>query len=239
MAREQAEAERTNVSNSDRYEEKEMRYPDRDMEMENIKRQIREELQGEMRQEQRRKKRRKWLLLLLLLLLFLLGGFFLYRYLGERETDSIQRELNAEVGILPGMSEEEIQDRLNRNVAEGRLNISINPLPEFADGKSEGNINIENIKGNKYSFAVTITCIGASEDPGAQDHVNEVVMKTGLIDPGSYVDYKKLDVDLPKGEYTCVATFDAYRTVTDEKTGAETYEKAGAAGSQILITVKE
>ena len=58
-----------------------MRDPDRDMEMENIKRQIREELQGEIRQEQKRKKRKKWLLLLLLLLLFLLGGFFLYRYL--------------------------------------------------------------------------------------------------------------------------------------------------------------
>ena len=40
----------------------------------------------------------------------------------EEEVSGIQRELDAELGILPGMSDEEIQDRLNRKVAESRLN---------------------------------------------------------------------------------------------------------------------
>ena len=52
----------------------------------------------------------------------------------EEEVSGIQRELDAELGILPGMSDEEIQDRLNRKVAESRLNISMNPTPVFADG---------------------------------------------------------------------------------------------------------
>lgn len=39
----------------------------------------------------------------------------------EEEVSGIQRELDAELGILPGMSDEEIQDRLNRKVAESVL----------------------------------------------------------------------------------------------------------------------
>ena len=38
----------------------------------------------------------------------------------EEEVSGIQRELDAELGILPGMSDEEIQDRLNRKVAGSR-----------------------------------------------------------------------------------------------------------------------
>lgn len=194
-----------------------------------------------VQQEKDTEKKRKsgWLIILLLLLLLsAVGGFLASRYWEDREADRIQKEIDADVGILPGMTEDEIKDRLNRIVAEGRLNISINNAPVFTDGRSPGNIRIENIKGNKYSFAVTVTCIGASEDAGAVEYVNEVVMKTGLIDPGSYVEEKKLDVNLPKGKYTCVATFTAYKTDVDAKTGKEEYAEVGSAGTQILITVE-
>ncbi len=197
-------------------------------------------LRREIQQEQKKKDRKKRLILLLVFLLFLLmGGLTLYHYLESRDADRIQKEIDAAVGILPGMNDEEIQDRLNRSVAEGRLNISINPTPEYENGTAAGDIRIENIQGNKYSFAVTVTCIGASEDAGAGEYVGEVVMQTGLIDPGSYVQDKRLDVDLPKGQYTCVATFVAYDTVTNTETGEEEHEQVGSAGTQILLTVKE
>lgn len=201
---------------------------------------IRQELELELLARQRKKRKKKRILLILLLLLLCFaGGILFYVYRDRGGTDRLGKELAAELGLLPGMSEEEIRDRLNRNVAEGRFNISINTVPEFKNGRSAGNIRIENIQGNRYSMAVTVTCIGASEDEGAAGHVGETVMTTGLIDPGSYVLEKKLDVDLPKGKYTCVATFDAYKTVTDEKTGEEDYELVGSAGTQILITVRE
>ena len=201
---------------------------------------MRREFIQELRQKQKKRKRRKLALLCILLpVLLVAGGRYLGRYLQAQQEEKLQKELDADVGILPGMSEEEIQDRLNRNVAEGRLNISINPTPEYASGTAPGDIRIENIKGNKYSFTVTVTCIGASSDAGAGEHVGEVVLKTGLIDPGSYVREKKLDVALPKGQYTCVATFDAYKNVPDETTGEDDYRQVGSAGTQILITVKE
>lgn len=207
---------------------------------EQLRESIRQELELELLARQRKKrKKKKILLLLLLLLLLFIGGILFSVYRDRGGTDRLGKELAADLGLLPGMSEEEIKDRLNRNVAEGRVNISINTAPEFKNGRSAGNIRIENIQGNKYSMAVTVTCIGASEDEGAAGHVGETVMTTGLIDPGSYVLEKKLDVDLPKGKYTCVATFDAYKTVTDEKTGEEDYEQVGSVGTQILITVRE
>ena len=129
-----------------------------------------------------------------------------------------------------GLSDEEIQDRLNRKVAESRLNISMNPTPVFADGKAEGDVRIENIQGNQYGFTVTITVIGTDDSPGAGDYVDQEILKTGLIEPGKYLEAKPLDVDLPQGVYVCIATFTAYSMETDRE--------IGTAGMQIMLTVE-
>lgn len=170
-----------------------------------------------------RKKKRRWPLLLLLLLLLLAGGialtvwFFLPR---ETEGDRLERELAAELGLLPGMTEEEIQDRLNRVVADSMMNISINPTPVFENGRAAGDLRIENIPGNSCSFAVTIR----------RSDTGQTILQTGVIDPGYYVERIALDTPLPAGEYPCLALFTAYRT--------ETLEEIGQAGTTILLTVR-
>lgn len=169
-----------------------------------------------------KKKKRRWPLLLLLLLL-LLGGiavtvwFFLPR---ETEGDRLERELAAELGLLPGMSEAEIQDRLNRVVADSMMNISINPTPVFASGTAAGNLRIENIPGNSCSFAVTLR----------RSDTGQTILQTGVIDPGYYVERIALDTPLPAGEYPCLALFTAYKT--------DTLEEIGQAGTTILLTVR-
>lgn len=180
-------------------------------------------------EEQKKKKKKKWLLLLFLLLLLGIAGGYLYRTLSIKHEARLQREREAELGFLPGMTEEEIQNRLNQIVAEGRLNVSINPTPTYENGKAKGNIQIENVQGNRYSFTVSIEVIGTSEDAGAKDYVGKEIMKTGLIDPGSYVQKKQLSKNLPKGEYVCVATFTAYDKQENE---------VGSVGTQIMITVQ-
>lgn len=183
----------------------------------------------EQQPEKKKKKKKKWLLLLLLLLLLAIGLGYGYRILKNQHAEHLQKELDAKLGFLPNMTEEEIQNRLNQIVAEGRLNVSINPTPIYKNGKAKGNIQIENVQGNRYSFIVSIEVIGASDDDGAKDHVGEEIMKTGLIDPGSYVQKKKLSKNLPKGEYVCVATFTAYDKKENE---------VGSVGTQIMLTVQ-
>lgn len=157
-----------------------------------------------------------------LLLLAVVILLLLRQRMPEKEKKwSQERELTAELGILPNMSDNEIQDALNRKVAEGMLNVSMNPLPEFPDGRSSGNVRIQNIAGNHYSIKVTYV----------RSDTGDTILTTKLIDPGYYVEEMKLDKDLPKGQYLCVANVGAY----DPKTLAF----IGQTGMQVLLTVNE
>ena len=151
----------------------------------------------------------------------------------------MQKELDAEIGIMPGMSEDQIQDRLNRYVAEGRFNASMNGNPVFKNGKEKGNVHIENIPGNRYAFTVTIQVVDVDKEkfPDAAPYVGQTVLKTGLLEPGSYVSDKQLDVDLPKGYYDCIATFTAYTSEKDA--GDQPQTEVGATAMQIVVTVQE
>lgn len=175
--------------------------------------------------------RKKGVILIIAVILMVLSVVVVWNYSGSSEKEEIQRELDAQLGILPGMSEEEIQDRLNRKVAESRLNISMNSTPVFANGRAEGNVRIENIEGNNYAFAVEVEVIGTNEEEGAKKYIGTKVLSTGVIDPGMYLEKKRLDEELPKGTYVCVATFTAYEE--------ESLLKIGEAGMQIVITVEE
>lgn len=173
--------------------------------------------------EKKKKKGGLILKIILLILMVVIIILLLLRQCADQEPEPFQleRELAAELGILPGMTEDEIQDRLNRIVADSMMNVSINPMPVFPDGSSPGNLRIENIPGNSCSFTVTIV----------RGDTGETILTTGLIDPGYYVENIALDVPLPAGAYPCLALFTGYST--------ETMQELGQAGASILITVQQ
>lgn len=161
--------------------------------------------------------------LITIILVILIAWFIFNKYVLKEKVEafSVERETAAELGILPNMTRAEVEDRLNREVDESMFNVSINPTPSFPNGKSAGNLRIENIPGNNYSFVVEIV----------RNDTNETVLKTGLIYPGYYIEEAPLDVELPKGVYACVANFIAYNT--------ETLAEIGRAGTQILVSIRE
>lgn len=172
------------------------------------------------------KKKKKGLIALVIILIAVVAGLLGYIFLVKPQADeqaareAIAAEKNAEMGIIPGMSEEDIEARLNEKVAEGMLNVACNPNPVFPDGKSEGNLRIENIPGNQYAVTVSVTL----------DETGEEVYRSGLIEPGYFVENVRLDADLGKGEYPGLALFTAY----DRETGPE----AGTAGVRVNILVQ-
>lgn len=167
------------------------------------------------------KRRRIWPKVVLVIAIIVLIILLLLRACApKQEENTLERELAAEMGLLPGMTEEEIQDRLNRTVAESMMNVSINPTPVFPSGTQAGNVRIENIPGNSCSFTVTVV----------RSDTGETILTTGIIDPGYYVEYVELDTPLPKGEYSCVAVFTGYDT--------QTLEQLGQAGTTLLLTVE-
>lgn len=173
--------------------------------------------------EKKKKKGGLILKIILLILMVIIIVLLVLRQCANQEAEDfrLERELAAELGILPGMSDDEIQDRLNRVVADSMMNVSINPMPVFADGSSPGNLRIENIPGNSCSFTVTIV----------RSDTGETILTTGLIDPGYYVENMALDVSLPAGEYPCLALFTGYST--------DTMQELGQAGATILLTVQQ
>lgn len=103
-------------------------------------------------------------------------------------------------GIIPGYTEEEIKEVLQRKADESSFSFEINSMPVFKDGKSEGNLRIANPPYNKYSIEVEIKL----------DSNGEIVFKSGEIPPKHYIEYAKLSKKLGAGEYDATATITAY-----------------------------
>lgn len=153
------------------------------------------------KEKQKKKGKTIWLILLLLLLILAAGGVIFYLlFWNKEERPRIDKELSAKAGLLPTHSEEELQELLNKTVQEGMVNISINPDPVFQNGKSKGSLNIENIPANHYNLQVDIKL----------EETDEVIYRSGLIEPGHYVDNASLTKNLKKGNHKAVAVFTAY-----------------------------
>lgn len=98
--------------------------------------------------------------------------------------------------------------------------VSINMTTYFQNGHAVGNVGIVNKKENPYAIQVDII----------RTDNNENVMSTGLIDPGYFVENKKLDTSLPIGQYICTARFKLYKV--------DTLEYVGQASTQVVIVIE-
>lgn len=117
------------------------------------------------------------------------------------------------------LSQEEIEDRLNNQLEEGMINISMNTSPYFEDGTSKGNLMIVNETINRYPQKVQII----------RNDTEEVIYTSGAIAVGSKIEAAALDVDLDAGTYECTALFHNL-----DNSG----NIIGSAGAIITITIK-
>ena len=117
------------------------------------------------------------------------------------------------------LSQEEIEDRLNTQLEEGMINISMNTSPYFEDGTSKGNLMIVNETINRYPQKVQII----------RNDTEEIIYTSGAIAVGSKIEAAALDVDLDAGTYECTALFHNL-----DNSG----NIIGSAGAIITITIK-
>ena len=157
------------------------------------------------------------ILILLLILIIPLSIIFI--------TNSKNNKVNISGGILqegviPGYTEEQIQEILQRKADESTFSFEINSRPIFKNGESEGNIRIANPPYNKYLITVEIKL----------DDNNKIVFKSGEILPNHYIEYAKLNRKLKAGEYNATATINAYDT--------ESGEYKGTSAAKLIIKVE-
>lgn len=113
----------------------------------------------------------------------------------------------AKLGTYPGKSEQQIQNELDADIAEGEMNISIANTIKFKDGPTKpGVAHIENASINNKDQKVRIYF---------PDNPDRVIYQSGAIAPGYYVDTIMLtDTDIAPGQYKVIAAFDGYKRHT-------------------------
>lgn len=160
------------------------------------------------------------LVALLLAVIGVMAVLLLRRPDSGKSASEKNRDPNAAAGQYQGKTQEEIQAELNRIVAEGMFNISINSSVTMASGSDEAELRIENIAANHHLMSVEITL----------DDTGEVIYTSGLIEPGYHIQSVPLNRVLPKGVYGVTAVFTAY--------DLETEAPVGRAAAKITITVE-
>ena len=156
---------------------------------------------------EKKEKKQKLIVLLLLVLIGLAAGIC-YQITKEDDLSRLARDELALGGMLPGKSPQEISDLLGAKIAEGMVDIGISAEPIFERNGKKGRLGIENIAANHYSFQVEVKL----------DETGEVIYKSGLIDPGYYVEFVELNKTLQAGDYEATAVITTYSPdVTEDR----------------------
>jgi hypothetical protein len=159
---------------------------------------------------------RRWLVGLLLFMAATTAVWciFWYNFSLPERVDLFPDRSDAVSGQLPGMSEEEIKEQMQREANEQVFSFKINTKPVFEDGESAGTLRIENPQHNTYPFVVEI----------ALEPMGEVVYNSGGILPNHHINEGQLTKVLSKGEYPATAYIYAYSPDTGEYNGKAAVE---------------
>lgn len=168
--------------------------------------------------EEKKKKGKKKYLLLLLLLLLIPTIWFLKGFIGGDlpVIPGINWDQNQGVGDLTGKSKAEIEESLNDAAQGFRVRMNSNPI--FKTGTSKGTLRIVNSASNLHPQLIEIY----TKD-------DNTLLYSGAVAVGNNIDQSELLVNLPKGEYDCLA----YISPINPETG----EKIATGEAHITITI--
>ena len=165
-----------------------------------------------------KKSKKKWVLLLLALLLIAGSVLFVGYQSGwftKQKAPLVVGDLfpgenaNAGVGQLPGLTQEQIKDQMQKQADSTKFAFKINAEPVFENGNSKGTLRIENPNHNIYPFVVKIYL----------DATGEQIYDSGGILPNHYISEAKLSTVLTKGSHEATAVLSVFDPDTQELLG--------------------
>lgn len=110
-------------------------------------------------------------------------------------------EPNVVVGPHPSKSAEQIAAERDAKIAEGMIGFSISTNVEFEHPGDPGDFAFENPQGNGKRIKLRLV----------RDDTSEVLLETGMLEPGTYLGPEVLDVQLAPGTYACTAYVDGFK----------------------------
>lgn len=178
------------------------------------------------KEREKDKKQRRMMLLLCAVLLLILVIAAVAAYDHFRPKSKYELDRNALAGFLPGKTEEEIREELNRIIDEGRVNISINATPVVQNGKID--VRIENVPANRYYLQADIYIYPEQGNPDK----TELLYRSGVLKQEYFIESADTEkVSVAPGEYDGIAVFSAL--------DPETLEEIGKTSTMLVITIKD
>lgn len=159
--------------------------------------------------EKNKRNKSIWIILSVFILISVGIGIFLLNKEGYIISNGNLSGVIVKDGVIPGYTQEEIEEILQRKADESMFSFEINARPTFKDGKSEGNLRIANPPYNAYAISVEIKL----------DSDNRTIFKSKKLNPNQYIENAKLTKRLNKGQYEATATISAYDQNTKELKG--------------------
>jgi len=168
-----------------------------------------------------KKRRKRWLIVPLISMLAVTGlASYILRPSNPEPSyviaDNILPEAGVDVteGHLPGMTDDEIMEQMQKEADESLFSFKVNSRPIFEDGGGAGTLRIENPNHNMYPFTVEIFL----------DETGEKIYESGGIFPNRHINTAKLGRALPQGEHEATAYINAYDPDTKEFRGKSAVE---------------
>ena len=128
------------------------------------------------------KNKKKLSLLILVLILIIAAGFFIWQNVSSEYENSID---------ISGLTKQEIQDAVNKNVKDGEINVQYSLNASFNGDKAD-NFLVRNIDANKGDILFTI-----------YDENGNSVYESKKVKRGQEVRDITLDKSLSKGKHEC------------------------------------
>jgi hypothetical protein len=125
----------------------------------------------------------------------------------------------AQDGALSSMSQEQIAAQMQKLADASYFSFKINARPEFENGRSKGDLGIENPNYNIYPMVVQIFL----------DSTGEIIYDSGGILPNQHIDEARLTKSLSAGTHKATAYMNAY--------DPETHAWQGRQAAELIITV--
>lgn len=130
--------------------------------------------------------------------------YFVFR---DNEASSSKMKVESNVIVSKEDTSKSSFEEMQKRADQSKIGVKMNINPAFKDGKSKGNIKLENTSSNGNSFTVSIVI----------EKTGQIVYESGLIEKGTKIDEIELNENLDKGEYPAVAYFTAYDTYGNKK----------------------
>lgn len=202
-----------NINNNSTQKEIEALAASKSAELRVRDRKLNEDKEKEKRKEERNKKVRKWLSIVGILLILALV-LVQCSNMGKLELpERVKNIIDAHKEDTVNIDDLEKKPEQQREFMYAHLRTKMEKTIKLENGLAEGYFNIQNKETNVYNQIVeiyTIDAIGTQQD---------LIYRSGIIEINQVLPYTKLDVNLPKGTYRCVANFLALDTKTNEHIG--------------------